>query len=139
MKKMPNVLFDKFKEEGYETLDEFKVRTGCLLAKETIRIAIYEGRPVSWPVLIILMKDLGFTPNEIRDRLMSLGEKDFSSVISGETRPLQQFESALIALMGRLQQEHPRYFNGILEHMTLAAEASGYSDVNITRFHVADE
>jgi hypothetical protein len=138
MAKPKNVLFERFNKEGYTTLDEFRMRTGCTISAEIARRAIYHGEPVSTPSTITIMHALGFTPDEIKNHLISLGEKIFSSLISGETRPPQQFESALIALMGRLQQEHPRYFNGILEHMTLAAEASGYNDVNLTRFQVAD-
>ncbi len=112
--------------QNYTDIADFIRRTGIPLASETLRRAIYEGKPIAFPTLIVLMKYLGFSANEIRDVLKDMGETDFSSLI-GQHVPssLDIWERAWLTAGKRLREADPTRFNSLLDAMRIYAEGTG--------------
>jgi hypothetical protein len=118
-----NILKQKFDQEFHD-IAEFKRRTRCPLANETLRRAIYLGKPLTIPLLIIITKYLGFSPGEIKKILKDAGDKDFYPLI-GDSAPLSEGERGLLAAVSAIKGKEPQQLNSIADHINLIGRAIG--------------
>ncbi len=124
-KKAINKLRARAEELGYKGPTDFEKRSGCPISFETIRLGIYEGKPVSIPSLILLMKYLEFAPQEIREYLLALGEKEFSELLGEGGSVVPEWQKLLIGLADALRKEAPEKYNHVVDNLVLALESTG--------------
>lgn len=111
----------------YHTLQDFKKRTGCKLSAETIRAHIYNARPASAPILMLLAKHLDFTPAQIRQMLIDCGDTDFHQLLAADdaSERLSTADRALLAAVHTITEQRPEHLKTIADHLDLIAAACG--------------
>ncbi len=90
-----NLLLDKMRE-NFDDLADFVKRSHMPVSMETVRRALYEGKAISIPSLILIAKYLRFTPNEIKQIIQDAGDVDFSELIGDQNTILQPWEKAIL-------------------------------------------
>jgi hypothetical protein len=119
-----NPLLERMQRD-YDSLDDFYETSKIPLAKESCRRLIYEGREVSAPVYIIIMKYLGYTPAEIKSALIKLGEKEFSSLIGESNVSITPWEEAMISLTRKIRGDGKEAWEQLISSLQLIAKAYG--------------
>lgn len=120
--KKKQTLKDRLLDEVYDNLTDFVRRSGCPVSPETIRLAVYEARPVSIPSLILILKHLGFGPVEIRERLEEMGERNFSELLPSsakDTSALAPWEQRLLQVARKARETKPELWNSLINHIGL--------------------
>lgn len=125
MKAKKNPLFERMREK-YADLSEFCKVSGVPVSSETCRRAIYEDKPISTHLYILIAKYLGFTPKEIKGMLTKMGEKEFSSIIGDSTaKPVDVSGVAVVEAIDKITSKDPALINGIALNLEIAARAAG--------------
>lgn len=131
-----NPLKDRATELGYTGPTDFVGRSGCPLSFETVRIGIWEGKPVNTHSLILLLKYLQYTPDEIGEYLRAMGEKEYSELmVGGKAQVLPEWQKILLRVIGDLRKQAPAEYNTVVDMLILAAKGTGIAvdDVEIKR------
>lgn len=113
-----NILYTKL-QENFSDLADFAKRSGLPISFETARRAIYEGKAVSIPSLILICKYLGFTPAEIKKIISDAGDRDFVDLI-GDGPQLTAQEKALLEAYRKIKAKEM-----VADHIELIARAEG--------------
>lgn len=107
-------------DEGYENVTDFVRRSGCPISPETIRLAVYEGKQVSTPSLMLVMKYLNYAPGEIREYLEDSGEHEFSPLLpTGPSSALAPWETSFLAVARKVRDDEPALWNSLIVQLGL--------------------
>lgn len=120
-----NRLLEKFEEQGWSDLAEFVRRTGVPVARETARVAIYDGQRVSHPILIIIAKYLGFSQAETREILKEAGDKEYWPLIGESKVETTEFDRSLLAAVRAIREADPLKVNILADQIDLVAHSLG--------------
>jgi len=120
-----SILKKKF-EERWDTVPDFRQRTGCPLSPESISSAIFRGKQLSAPSLIVFCHFLGFSPAEIRKILKDSGDTLFWHLIGDSKQmPLAAHHKAILEAVDIVLKKDPAVLNNIGDHLHLIAKALG--------------
>lgn len=123
--KKENILLRQFKEKGYTDLADFKERSGCPMAIESIRKAVYLGVPVTIPILLIIVKCLEFDHKQIRKILQDAGDKDYWPLIGDqEGVQLDEQETTLLEAFRKIKMKGgDKIINQLADYLELTGKA----------------
>lgn len=76
-----NPLSRQFIKAGFVSVPDFKEKTGCPLAAETIGAALWRGKKIRPYSLMILCKYLGFAKDDIRQMLIDAGAGELAALL----------------------------------------------------------
>ena len=119
-----NPLLERMRRD-YDSLDDFYERSKVPLAKESCRRLIYENRRVSPPVVMLIMKYLGFSTKEIKDTLIKDGETEFSSLIGECSVSLTPWEKAILHITKVFKDDSKAAFGQLIGNLELISQAHG--------------
>lgn len=117
MKKSENPLYLKFKQQGWTSIGTFLKETKVPVSAEAARMAIYLGKKISIPVLILLCKYLGFNINEIKKILIDAGDTEFVELMGGYMTP---DEKAVLGMYEKIEDKQK-----VFDYIELIAKAEG--------------
>ncbi len=126
-KRIINKLKERAEQLGYSGLSDFMRRSGVKVSQETVRLAIYEGRPVTPASLVLVMKALEYTSSEIGEYLKGTGEKEFSELLLGvdtTTSSLPNWQKIGLKYLDLLRKENPIGYNQIVDMLAIVLKAS---------------
>jgi hypothetical protein len=100
---------DRMGQQGYESVSDFIRRSGCPVSLETARLAISEGRSVTVPSQILIMKYLAYSPKEIKTYLQAKGEKEFSSLLADDAGVLAPWQESFLRVADVIRRDPPMW------------------------------
>jgi hypothetical protein len=105
-------LWERLEAQGFDTLAEFHKKAEIPRTYETIRAAFRTGRVKSPETYFVILKYLGFTRLEIKERLLSIGDKELTSLIDetvGGTEPTITPEHlAILGIIDKFRGNDPK-------------------------------
>lgn len=116
MKKKGNILYQKLMEK-WPDLRTFLKETKVPVSSESARLAIYHGRTIGIPLLMLLCKYLGFNSTEIKKILAEAGDTEYIDLIGAYLTP---DEKALLAVYEKINEKQK-----VLDYMEIIARAEG--------------
>ena len=103
-------LVKKMHNKGWDTVEDFYTNSAVreVASRETCRMLILHNKKIIEPIFIKIAEAMGFTPNEIKELLVTYGYTDFVHLIGDHRgRTLKPDEHAILSVYEKLIHRNP--------------------------------